>query len=163
MQADLNASGEEQWGGWKPIAAGLLIAVSAPLLGLCPILAWFALGMGEFSLGYLTVPSTILSAYFFGAAQSVIAGLWVGLPIQRHGWISLRHWIALSVVLGGLAPVVLLLMNSGTQPRGTGLIYISDLSITCYFIAAALFASLVLRLLIVRLGWMRRPEPRRLS
>ncbi len=72
-----------------------------------------------------------------------------------RGWISLTAWMALTITLA-LAPVILLMLI-GEEPGKAGLIYVSHFNVACYLIAAALFASLVLRILIIALGLMRRP------
>ena len=141
--------------GTRPIAAGLLIALAAPPLGLTPILAWFAMGLGEFSLPNVTLISTLPDSYFFGGIQACLAGALVGWAIYRRGWVSLVAWILLTIILG-LAPVVVLMMIR-PESGSTGLIYVSDFSIACYLMAAAFFASLVLRAVLIALGWMRKP------
>ena len=67
---------------------------------------------------------------------------------------SLAAWMVLTVILG-VAPVILLMLTR-PEPGNTGLIYVSDFKIACYLMGAALFASLVLRIVIIMLGWMRR-------
>jgi hypothetical protein len=151
----VNFSGRKVRATPRPIAAGLLIALTAPLFGLFPILAWFALGLGDFSLGYLNVQSIIFGTYFFGGIQSVIAGTLVALAIWRLSWVSAQYWTALTAILG-LAPVALFLLNGGAEPSRSSIVYVADSSVAFYFIVAALFASLVLRVLIIALGWMRR-------
>jgi len=78
----------------------------------------------------------------------------VGWMIHWHGWISLHAWMALTIALA-LAPVCLLLLMGGQEGKGN-LIYISDFKIACFLIVAALFASLVPRVLVTTLGLMRR-------
>ncbi len=52
-------------------------------------------------------------------------------------------------------PVSFVLLMGGDRGKGS-LIYMSDFKIACYLIVATLFASVVLRMLIVAVGWMRR-------
>lgn len=141
--------------GTRPIAAGLVIALAAPPLGLTPILAWFAMGLGEFSLPNVTLISILPDSYFFGGIQACLAGALVGWAIYKRGWVSLAPWMLLTIILG-LAPVVVLMLTR-TEPAGTGLIYVSDFRIACYLMAAAFFASFVLRVVLIALGWMRKP------
>jgi len=140
--------------GTRPIAAGLLIALTAPPLGLSAIAAWFTIGQGEFSLSQVPMRSALPVSYFFGGIQACLAGAFVGWAVYRRGWVSLAAWMVLTVILG-LAPIVLLMLTR-QEPAYTGLIYISDFKVACYLMAAAIFASLVLRVLIIALGWMRR-------
>ena len=140
-------------GGLRSIAAGLLIALAAPPLGLAPILAWFAMGLGEFSLPNVPLISILPDSYFIGGIQAVLAGIVVAWGIYRQGWVSLAAWMALTIMLG-LAPVILLIAF-GERP--TGLFYMSHFNAACYLMAAAFFASLVLRVLVIVLGLMRRP------
>ena len=137
----------------RAVTAGLLIAVAAPPLGLLPILAWFSIGQGEFSLPNAPLISALPVAYFFGGIQAVLAGILVAWGIYRQGWVSLAAWMALTIILG-LAPVILLIA-SGEQP--TGLFYMSHFNAACYLMAAAFLASLVLRVLVIALGLMQRP------
>ena len=137
----------------RSIAAGLLIALAAPPLGVTPILAWFAMGQGEFSLPNVPLISALPVAYFFGGIQAVLAGILVGWGIYRQGWVSLAAWMALTIILG-LAPVILLIAF-GERP--TGLFYMSHFNAACYLMAAAFLASLVLRVLVIALGLMQRP------
>ncbi len=78
----------------------------------------------------------------------------MGWAIYRRGWVSLAAWMVLTVILG-LAPIVLLMLTR-QGPGNTGLIYVSDFKIACYLMAAAIFASLVLRVVVIALGWMRK-------
>jgi len=136
----------------RSIAAGLLIALAAPPLGLAPILAWFAMGQGEFSLPNVPLISILPDSYFIGGIQAVLAGILIAWGIYRQEWVSLAAWMALTIILG-LAPIILLIAF-GERP--TGLFYMSHFNTACYLMTAALFASLVLRIVIIMLGWMRR-------
>jgi hypothetical protein len=138
----------------RAVAAGLLIAVAAPPLGLLPILAWFAIGQGEFSLPKAPLISNLPVAYFFGGIQTVLAGILVAWGIYRQGWVSLAAWMALTTILGLVPVIYLMLMGEGS----TGLFYMSHFKAACYLMVAAFFASLVLRVLVIALGWMRRPQ-----
>lgn len=71
------------------------------------------------------------------------------------GWIGPDAWLALTITLA-LAPVSFVLLMGPDRGKG-GLISMSDFKIACDLIVATLFASVVLRVLIVDLGWMRRP------
>jgi hypothetical protein len=141
--------------GTRPIAAGLLIALAAPPLGLSAITAWFTIGLGEFSISNLPVESGLPVSYLFGGIQACLAGAFVGWVIYRQGWVSPGAWMLLTIILG-LAPVVGLML---TRPESeyTGLIYVSDFKVACYLMAAAFFASFVLRVVLIALGWMRKP------
>lgn len=136
------------------MAAGLLIAFAAPPVGMVPILVWFAMGQGEFSLSYVPLQSALPASYMAGGIQGLLAGMVVGWGIHRRGWIGLEAWMALTVGLALASISVLMLI--GNEPGKSGLIYISNVSIACYLVAAALFASLVLRWVIMALGLMRR-------
>ena len=138
----------------RAVAAGLLIALAAPPLGMSVIEAWFAIGQGEFSLTHVPMRSALPASYFVGGIQACLAGALVGWMIYRDGWVSLGAWILLTLILG-LAPVILLMLTH-QETAYTGLIYISDFKIACYLMGAALFASLVLRLLLIALGLMRK-------
>jgi hypothetical protein len=136
----------------RPVAAGLLIALAGPLLGMCPLLVGAGLGLGldafaVFDVGILWI---FLLAYFLMAAPSVIAGLLAALAIRRDGWVSPQHWRAVTAILTS-SWIILLMMYVTIQPVSLGLIIIP------YLIAMAIFASWALRLIIIRLRWMRRP------
>ena len=79
----------------------------------------------------------------------------MGWAIYRQGWVSLAAWMLLTIILG-LAPVVVLMLIRPVAGN-TGLIYVSDFRIACYLMAAAFFASFVLRVVLITLGWMRKP------
>lgn len=151
----MNGWERQKQGGPRPIAAGLLIALAAPPLGMSVILAWFAAGQGEFSLGYVPVQSALPASYYLGGIQAAVAGTLIGWTIHRRGWVGRDTWTVLTVLLA-LAPVVVLMLI-GVEPGKGALLYVSNVKIACYLIAATLSASLVLRMLIIALGWMLRP------
>jgi hypothetical protein len=136
----------------RPAAAGLLIALTAPILGLCPVLALHALGLGpgESMLFDLGAPWTLSMAYALIGVPSVIAGLLAALAIRKNGSISAPHWRAVTGILT-LAWITLLGMYVKFQPASL------LLTVIVYVIAAAIFASWALRLMIIKLRWMRKP------
>jgi hypothetical protein len=139
----------------RPIAAGLLVALAAPLTGVCPLLVWSALGqtVHGIALGELGALWTVYMAYLLVGIPSIVAGLVVWLAIQRTGWITAPHWRAVTGVLL-LAWVTLLSMNVQIQPASLGVM------LTLYLTAATIFASWALRVLVIRLGWMPKPRTR---
>ena len=128
----------------RAIAAGLLVALTAPLV-LCPVLAWITLGQREVIFRDFSYLSNIPLAYYLGSAQSFTGGTLVALAIRQHGWISARWWAAYSIAFG-LAPGTLLFPIIGN----------TGLGIALYFLSATLLASLLLRFLVIGLGLMRR-------
>jgi hypothetical protein len=142
-------------GAVKALVAALLIAAAAPLIGLLAIGFWFGMDWGEFSLGYVPLRSAVPAAYYLGGTQSAIAGAAIGWAIWRWGWVGLDAWMALTLVLAVL-PVLVLTIFPGTNAGKTGLVYVSNFSIACYLLTAALIASAALRLLVIALGLMRR-------
>jgi hypothetical protein len=136
-------------GATRPIAAGLLITLAAPLLGLCPVLAWYALGLGldQFGVGAAWALSM---AYVLTGIPAAIAGLVAGLAIRKNGWVSAEHWRAVTGILA-FAWITLVAMYVKFQPPSL------LLTVILYLIAAAIFASWALRLIIIKLRWMRVP------
>jgi hypothetical protein len=139
----------------KALAAAVLIAAAAPLIGLLAIGFWFAMDWGEFSLGYVPLRSAVPAAYYLGGVQSAVAGAAIGWAIWRRGWVSRDAWMALTLVLA-LPPVLILTIFPGANAGKTGLVYVSNFSIACYLLTAALIASGALRSLVIALGLMRR-------
>jgi hypothetical protein len=141
--------------GARPVAAGLLVALAAPLVGVFPLLIWSALGLSVHGipLGDLGPVWTATMAYMVAGIPSIVAGLAVGLAIRSRGWIAAPHWRAVTGILL-LAWVTLLSIRVQVQPVSLGLI------LTLYFIAAVIFASWALRLVIIKLGWMPKPFAR---
>lgn len=132
----------------RPVAAGWLIALTAPL-ALCPMLAFIVSGQNEVIFGDFSYVSTSMADYLLGGIQSFVGGMLTALAIRQNGWISSRWWWAYSIVFG-LAPGALLFPIVG----GAGL------NIGFYFLIATLVASVLLRRLIIALGWMRSPGQR---
>jgi hypothetical protein len=137
-------------GATRPIAAGVLIVLAAPLLGLFPGLALYAIGLVPreavaFGSG---AQGTISMAYILNGIQSVVAGLLAGLAIWKQGSVSPQHWRAVSAILA-LAWITLVGIYVKFQPPSLLLIVI------LYLGASAMFASWVLRIMIVKLRWMR--------
>ena len=141
-----------QRGVTRPVAAGLLIALAGPLLGMCPLLVGSGLGLGldEFPIVGPGALWTLSLAYFLTGIPSIIAGLLTAWAIARNGWISAQHWRAVTAMLV-LAWITLLGMYVKVQPASLGVIMM------LYLIVAAIFASWALRLTIIKLRWMRQP------
>lgn len=155
MAGDTNLRGAGHRSEPRPIAAGLLVALIAPLLALCPLLTLFVLVNDEVIFGDFTVTSALLPAYFGGGVQSITGGTLVSLAMQTGGWISAQRWVAYTVALG-LAPGALLLLMAIAHPsreETTGWPYVI---IALSFLTATLLASLFLRVLIIGIGWMRK-------
>lgn len=140
----------------RPIAAGLLILLAGPPLGCCAVLAWFAAGFGAFSLGYVGLAAMdFLGSYVFGGTQSALSGFIVARHIRVYGWISLQYWLFLTACISLVSAIILDVFFYQNQRQG--LLYISFYDELTYFAVATFFSSLFLRILIIGLGWMRRP------
>jgi hypothetical protein len=145
----------------RPFAAGALIALAGPLLGSIPLLMLFqyAGSAQPYASAYGVIksfPTAISTGYFWGALPAIIAGGVVAQGILSNGWVSLRYWLWLTVLLAALLPLVFLF--GGFSERGVPLDAFAAISIALFFLASALFASLVLRTAIIRLGWMKPPS-----
>ena len=132
----------------RPIAAGLIIALAGPPLGLLPNLLWSAVGLplGKFPSAVLGVPGF---AYVMLGLPAIIAGLAAALTIWRNEWVNSQQWAAATAILP-LAWFTWLARGFEIPPA-----YL--LFPTVYILVAAGFSSLVLRWLILALGWMRKP------
>lgn len=139
----------------RPVAAGLLVALAAPLLGVSPLLIWSGLGqtVQGIALGDFGALWTVYMAYLLVGIPSIVAGLVVWLAIKQRGWITVPHWRAVTGLLL-LAWVTLLSIWVQIRPVSLGLL------LTLYLIVAGIFASWALRLMLVRLGWMPKPRTR---
>jgi hypothetical protein len=135
----------------RPIAAGLLVMLTAPLFGACPLLVWTGLGLDVhgFPLRDFGPLGIIYVVYLFGGIPAIVAGLVVGLAIRMHGWISPQHWRAVTGILT-LAWITILGARVKFEPASLGLIAM------LYFIVAMVFASWAVRVLIIKLGWIRK-------
>jgi hypothetical protein len=144
----------------RPLAAGLLVALAGPLLGSIPLLMLFhyAGTAQPYASAYGVIssfPKAISAGYFWGALPAILAGGAIAWGILSKGWVSLRYWLWLTLLLAAALPLVFLF--GGFSERGVSLSAFAVVSITLFFLASVLFASLVLRAAIVRLGWMQRP------
>jgi hypothetical protein len=126
----------------RPFAAGALIALAGPFLGSIPLLMLFQ---------YAGSAQPYASAY--GVIKSFPT---VAQGILSNGWVSLRYWLWLTVLLAAVLPLVFLF--GGFSERSVSLDAFAAISIALFFLASTLFASLVLRTAIIRLGWMKPPS-----
>ena len=123
-------------------------------MGVVALIAWFAIGFGEASLGYLAIePVDFLHSYAFGGIQSAVAGFIVYFGLRDDSFIDLRRWVALTLILGVVPAAIIMSLESKTD----GLVMVSASKISFYVMLATCFASFVLRYLIIYLGWMRKP------
>lgn len=153
------STGKSEHRGRKALASGLLVALAGPPLGAVGMFVLSA--VDEFpSLPDLEQATRALMlflyifvpfSYILGGVPAILAGLAIGIGIYKKGWIGWGHWIGLAVLLGFLTNVLM----DGIQSRSISLL---NPFAALFFIGPAVIASVVLRLLIIKFGWMRGPE-----
>lgn len=144
----------------RPFAAGALIALAGPLLGSIPLLLLFqyAGAAQPYASAYGIIrsfPTAIATGYFWGTLPAIVAGGVIAQAILSKGWVSIRYWLWLTIFLAAMLPLVFLF--GGFSGRGVSLNAFAAVSIALFFLGSTLFASLVLRTMIIRLGWMSAP------
>ena len=92
--------------------------------------------------------------YTFGMVPAVTAAALVAYWIDTKGWIGLGRWSLVTLLLGmATASVFYILVGADLlHPTSYG-------EFTAAFLVVTAFASLILRILIIGLGWMRRRPP----
>jgi hypothetical protein len=92
--------------------------------------------------------------YTFGMVPAVTAAALVAYWIETNGWIGLGRWSLVTLLLGMATASVLyvLVVDPLLQPTSYG-------EFTAAFLVVTVFASFILRRLIIGLGWMRRRPP----
>jgi hypothetical protein len=141
----------------RPFAAALLIALVGPAIGALPMFALFAswgptpdAEPGHALLDALL--SAVVGSYALCAPPAIplaiLAGYWIG----RFGWIGRWSWTGFAALCGLAAPVLPYLINREAVLMAPSVFALS--------LVATLFAAAVLRIMIIRWGWMRkRPHP----
>jgi hypothetical protein len=143
--------------GSKPLAAALLIMFAGPPIGRSAATAWEAAGIGVLMLGAgSSTRSDFLDCYVLGGAQSTIAALIVVCNIHRFGWINLQRWLLVTLFLSIIPAIVFHFANS--SGRKSDLFFITFENELAYFATTTFLASLALRILIISLGLMRKPQ-----
>lgn len=142
--------------GSKPLAAALLIMFAGPPIGRSAATAWEATG-GVLMLGAGSFTgSDFLDCYVLGGGQSMISALIAVWNIHRLGWISLQRWLMMTVFLSIIPAIVFNLANASS--RKSDLFFITFEDELAYFAITTFSASLALRILIISLGLMRKPQ-----
>lgn len=97
-------------------------------------------------------------SYGLGGVQALIAAGVVGWKINASGWIGLGSW---AIGTASLAVVPIVIAMSILAPDMGLSILVPDAGLLpilgVVFALPAVLASLVLRFLIIALGWMRKP------
>lgn len=91
----------------------------------------------------------LVRSYGLGGVQALIAAGIVGWKINAFGWIGLGYW-AIGTALLAVTPIVLAMLTLFPDTD-----FLPILGVV--FALPAVLASLVLRFLIIALGWMRKP------
>ena len=143
----------------RPRRAGLLIMLAGPFLAFLPslILLLFTLMVypdPAYNVGALVL-IMFVAWYIFGTVPAVTAAALVAHGIDTRGWIGLGTWSLVTLLLGIAMPTALYVLAGDLLPRQI----ISYAGITVTFLIATVFASFILRILIIVLGWMRRQPP----
>lgn len=143
----------------RPRSAGLLIMLAGPFLAFLVslILLSFTLMIypdPAYSLGELVL-IMFVACYIFGTVPAVTAAALVAHGIDTKGWIGLGRWSLVTLLLGIATPSALYVLAGELLPRHI----VSYAGITAIFLVATVSSSLILRLLIIGLGWMRRRPP----
>ena len=154
--------------GNRPIASGLLIAIAGSPLGVLSIVLVMAAGelittqkWSKIAGLFRTFFDTLLPfSYIFGGIPAVLAGLLIGVALYRNGWVGWAYWIVVTFSLGiaaiFIADLIGVLKMRLFQPDTA--LFRLDMELVAFFVGPTLFASLVLRWVIIWLGWMRRPD-----
>ena len=143
----------------RPLRAGLLVALAGPFLGVLPLLILLIFIAGKYgptvSAGALIrqFAAVIIFGYVFGGLPAIVAAGLVAYGILKRSWIGWVYWSSMTIAIGAGAPAIVynLSLMYKVLPRAIG--YTAT---TIFFLLATIFASLVLRVLIIRLGWMRK-------
>jgi hypothetical protein len=144
----------------RPLRAGLLVALTGPLLGVLPVIIVLLLAFGSDPApaarsGLMKlIQAVIVGGYLFGGVPAIVAAALVAYGIAIKGWIDKRLWSYMTVLVGlglpALFYIAALAMNLMTLP------VISYAVLTIFFLLATIFASVILRVLIIRFGWMQK-------
>jgi hypothetical protein len=140
----------------RPLRAGLLVALAGPFLGILPLLILLIFIAGKYGLtvsaGALIrqFAAVIIFGYVFGGVPAIVAAVLVAYEILKRSWIGWVYWSSMTIAIGAGAPAIVynLSLMYKVLPGYT--------ATTIFFLLATIFASLVLRVLIIRLGWMRK-------
>jgi hypothetical protein len=140
-------------GAWRAVIVGGVIAGLGPLFGFAAVVAWILLGRGTGAALYLIqFPDIVITPYLFGGGPAALAGLVAGWRIWRRGAISMPFWLVMTAIFA-LGPSLPYLALSAPPPNGIQ--YVTDQEIAAAYIAAVVFASLALRLLLSASGRLR--------
>lgn len=135
------------------LAIGAMIAGLGPPLGFCVVLISALMDRGPDAAFYLLrFPDVVVMPYLLGGLPAALAGIVAGWRVWRRGVITLRFWLA-ATAIAALVPSALFLGFS--QPPPAAMLYVTDSEIAAMYVAATMFASLVLRLLLAAIGLLR--------
>lgn len=145
----------------RPLRAGLLVALAGPMLGVLPLLILLIFVAGKHAT--VVAASALLrqfaaitiAGYLFGGIPAIVAAAMVAYGISKRSWIGWVYWSCMTIAIGAGAPF--LLYSLSPRLKLLPIIALGYTPVIIFFLMATVFASLVLRVLIIRLGWMRRP------
>jgi hypothetical protein len=137
----------------RPLAAALLIMLFGPLLGGFAVVGWNnILSLGWLVVGYAGTGSPYLDAYMLGGIQSTICAIIIGWRIQSEGWMGFPSWLLLTALVSLASTVIFYFtVTAGSQSDLFPHSFADDLG---FFSVTTFFASVVLRAIIMSLGWM---------
>lgn len=144
----------------RPLRAGLLVALAGPFLGVLPLLILLIFIAGKYGLtvsaGALIrqFEAVIIFGYVFGGVPAIVAAVLVAYGILKRSWIGWVYWSSMTIAIGAGAPAIV--YNLSMMYKVLPIRVIGYTATTIFFLLATIFASLVLRVLIIRLGWMRK-------
>jgi hypothetical protein len=144
----------------RPLRAGLLVALTGPFLGVLPLLILLIFIAGKYgpavSAGAFIrqLGAIIIFGYILGGIPAIVAGVSVAYGILKRSWIGWVYWSSMTIAIGAGAPAIV--YNLSLMYKVLPIRAIGYTATTIFFLLATVFASLVLRVLIIRLGWMRK-------
>lgn len=144
----------------RPLRSGLLVAVAGPALGAVPLVLIDTFGRAKPLPGHdsleIIVYTAVLAGFVWGGAPALIAAGLVARTIAITNQISLRYWTYLTALSGVTAAITFFIFST----KRLFIVVFGPSQIFTFFLASAIFASVVLRILITQLGWQSGP-PRR--
>ena len=137
----------------RPLRSGILVAVAGPVLGALPLVLFDPFVPPKPLVGHDSIAinayTTVLAAFVWGGAPAILAAGLVAQKIATEKWISLRYWACLTGLCGLAAAITF--FNFSMKRMFIAVLGHAALLI---FFASTVFASVVLRFLLIALGWM---------
>jgi len=152
----------------RAAAALAFVTILGPIIGSIPVYATFLIGAlqshgGEPAVGPEMTKETIstvlqimlfvtLFSYMFGGVQALLVGLWTGFRTWASGTMGYVETAFAAVLVSALVTVLFLAHEQSSGQNVGGNTGFSSVGLAIYLGVHALFAALVCRWLMERLG-----------